>query len=263
MPAMAKCDALAALGCHFHVAQQFIDEASAIKSSDELRSLMDAICNELGFRHFALIHHTDLRELRPGVININNYPPVWAEQFIAKRLYRFDPVIQACFRTGVGFRWSKVGELIDLNPRQERILEAASREGLADGLTMPSAVKGEYAGSCSFAAPRRSVYLDHCEILGQLVGAFGFEAARRLTKREDCDTKRKLSPRQRECVVLVAQGKSNWEIGQILGLSPVTIAHYVSDARARYDVSSRQQLVVRALLESEINFPEIMPAQYV
>ena len=115
----------------------------------------------------------------------------------------------------------------------------------------------------SLAAPRCAKRFERVEIIGQVVGAFGFEAARRLAKQQRRLSSKQLSPRQRECVILVAQGKSNWEIGTILGLSPVTIAHYLTDARSRYDVTSRQQLVVRALLDGEISFAEILSAQYV
>jgi DNA-binding CsgD family transcriptional regulator len=45
-----------------------------------------------------------------------------------------------------------------------------------------------------------------------------------------------LCPRQVECIALVAQGKSDWEIGQILGLSRDTVHEYVESARRRYGV---------------------------
>lgn len=243
--------------------QEFVDRARAVTSTRELISLMDAITNELGFRHYALIHHTDLRRSRPGIVNINNYPAVWGDYFVEQRLYRFDPVVQACFRTAVGFRWSNLSKLIRLNSRDRGILEGAAREGLADGMTVPYSVKDEPVGSCSFATPKNPKQFDRCELVGQLVGNFGFEAARRLIKSSHGRRSLPLSPRQHECVVLVAQGKSNWEIGTILGLSPVTIGHYLADARARYDVKTRQQLVVRALLDGDISFAEIMPQQYV
>jgi LuxR family transcriptional regulator, quorum-sensing system regulator CciR len=54
-------------------------------------------------------------------------------------------------------------------------------------------------------------------LLVQLVGAFAFESARRLTRptlRSDNEAPR-LTERQLECVVLVARGKTDWEISRI------------------------------------------------
>ncbi len=46
-------------------------------------------------------------------------------------------------------------------------------------------------------------------------------------------------PRQRDCVVLVAQGKSDWEIGQVLGISDSTVHKHIEDAKRRFCVSTR------------------------
>jgi DNA-binding CsgD family transcriptional regulator len=48
-------------------------------------------------------------------------------------------------------------------------------------------------------------------------------------------------------VVLVAKGKSDWEIGQLLGLKEDTVTEHIEEARRRYDVKRRVQLVVRAV----------------
>ena len=63
-----------------------------------------------------------------------------------------------------------------------------------------------------------------------------------------------LTPRQRDCVVLVAQGKSDWEIGQLLGISESTVHKHIEDAKRRFGVSTRIQLVVRSLFDARLSF---------
>lgn len=67
-----------------------------------------------------------------------------------------------------------------------------------------------------------------------------------------------LSPRQIECVALVAQGKSDWEIGQILGLSRDTVHEYVEAARQRYGVRRRTQLVLWAVRDGHLNIDALL-----
>ena len=67
-----------------------------------------------------------------------------------------------------------------------------------------------------------------------------------------------LTPRQRDCVVLVAQGKSDWEIGQVLGISESTVHKHIEDAKRRFGVSTRVQLVVRSLFDARLSFSDVM-----
>src|SRR5690606_663244 len=99
-------------GAILEIVGTFIDRARSVTTERELHSLMEDLCRELGFRYFALIHHADLRNAHSGLININNYPPIWRDIWIEQQLWRIDPVVHACFRTCVGFRWSDLSMLI-------------------------------------------------------------------------------------------------------------------------------------------------------
>lgn len=246
------------------LADEFIRQAQKIKCTAEFLHLIDAFANEIGFRHYALIHHYDLRQPSPGLIHLQNYPDVWADYFIEHRLYLHDPVVHACMRTNCSFSWRDLGQLISLTSRHKNILRGAAKEGLGEGLSVPAFVPGERPGSCSFAGPRRGIKVERYLGLVHVIGAFAFQAARRLVsnKRLVLPARPKLAPRQRECVILAGQGKTNWEIAKILGLSQSTINHYLNDARGRYDVTTRAQLVIGALLEGEVSFCELAPWQY-
>jgi DNA-binding CsgD family transcriptional regulator len=65
-----------------------------------------------------------------------------------------------------------------------------------------------------------------------------------------------VTPRQRECIVLVARGKSDRQISDILGISPETVHRHVEAAKKRFAVATRVELVVLALLNSQITFAD-------
>ena len=59
-------------------------------------------------------------------------------------------------------------------------------------------------------------------------------------------------------MVLAAQGKSDWEIGRLLGISESTVHKHIEDAKRRFGVSTRIQLVVRGLAEARLSFSDIL-----
>jgi LuxR family quorum-sensing system transcriptional regulator CciR len=237
----------------------FVDEVNSVRTQAELGSVLADVTKELGFTYFALSHHVDLRSSSGRAFRIHNYPDKWERYYDGEQLGRTDPVHRACQITAVGFAWSQLPRMIPLTRRDHRMLEAAAKQGLGQGYTVPAHVPGEVNGSCSFATARgRALRPEHLAT-AQLVGAFAFEVARGLLKREQqklCDPAR-VSDRERDCLIWVARGKSDSEIAMILGISPETVHQYVKHARSNYDAVSRSQLVAQALFSGTISFMDI------
>lgn len=204
----------------FAVARKFAERAYHFQTEADIANDMEACARELGFDYYAILHHVDLRNAPASLIHIDNYPTKWSEHFIRSRLFLEDPVLHASLKTNIGFTWDCVPKLVQLRSKQSRILEAARREGLGSGFTVPANIPGEAHGSCSFAGAVGRSFPTECLLAAQLVGSFAFQAARRICYLR-CPTHypaAQLTPRQRDCLELVAQGKTDWEIGKILGL---------------------------------------------
>ncbi|MDF0584973.1 helix-turn-helix domain-containing protein [Bradyrhizobium yuanmingense] len=58
-----------------------------------------------------------------------------------------------------------------------------------------------------------------------------------------CERKAALSKREISCMRWVAEGKSSWEIGMILGIGENTVNFHVKDAMRKLDATSRIQAV--------------------
>lgn len=239
-------------------AQAFALAAERAGTIGELAGLIEAIAREMGFEHFALTHHVDVPRAPRPAIRVHNYPREWVAYFDAERLGPSDPVHRASHLTNVGFRWSRLPDLIDLTRRDREILARSSRMGLADGFTVPAHIPGESAGSCSFATGQgwkvRSDWLP----LAQYVGASAFEGARRLAGVRRMLDRSPLSPRQHDCVFWAARGKSDWETSRILGIGHDTAVQHMKEARSRYGVTNRTQLAIRALYDGAITFTDAL-----
>jgi LuxR family transcriptional regulator, quorum-sensing system regulator CciR len=239
----------------------FVAAAQKVESTGELENLMGAITGELGFDHFAIVHHVVAKTAAAPMIRLTNYPESWAQAHTEREYVGDDPVVARCQKSAVGFVWSDLPRLVPLSARQVDILNEAQSHGLMDGYSVPINIPGEWSGSSSFAlGPGRDV--DHrCLPAAQYVSSFAFEAARRLLE-QDFTTPDVadvvLTQRQFDCLVQIARGKTDWEAARILGLSRDTVHQHVETAKKRYRVATRSQLVVAALYKSALTFSDVL-----
>jgi len=241
------------------LADKFEAKAANCANTADLRDLLANATRELGFDHFALLHHASLKSDRPGLVRIDTYPDGWADELAAHRLVGADPVHHASARTNIGFAWSELPALVAMGPPQRELMERARSFGIADGFTIPVNVPGEPVGSCSFAL-RPGAQLPVQRLLcAETIGAHAFRAARRINNYPAAVGRPHLSRRERQCVRLLAAGKTDWEIAAILGISVETAHQYVEGARAAYDVVSRAQLVACGLRDALVSFDEAIP----
>jgi LuxR family transcriptional regulator, quorum-sensing system regulator CciR len=236
--------------------QSFVRSVKAAKTLEEIGQHLSEATREFSFDYFALTQRYGLR-IEGAPVQLTDYPTDWIELLESGGYWANDPVLVACQKTVTPFDWADITDMITLTPKQSGYMRVAARQGLARGWTVPIHIPGEATGLCSFvlssdrALPRESLPA------AQYLACFAFEAARRLASRGEPPTP-KLTKRQMECVVLAARGKSDWVSGQILGLAPDTVHKYMEQAKARFGVSSRTELVVRALYDGQLTFGDLL-----
>ena len=240
--------------------QVFIDLSEKVNSPEELSGLLEQVTREMGFAYYALVHHVDVRAPGAGTaLWLENYPRHWAEVFVNTGLYAHDPILLASHKTNMGFAWSQVPDMIKLTKQHKEILLRVRREGLGDGFTVPAHVPGEANGSCNFAMSGTELVPRDSLPMAQLVGGFAFQAARKIVLRRIArrrEERPKLTTRQIECVALIAQGKTDKDIAQILGIKPDTVTEYIEDACRRYDVTRRIQLAFHAVHDGHLSLAD-------
>lgn len=237
----------------------FEAKAGLCAEDRDLRALLEEAVHELGFHYFALLHHASLASPRPGLIRIDTYPPGWEEELASHGLVGADPVHLACARTNIGFAWFELPGLVPIGRKGHEIFERSRHFGIGEGFTIPVNVPGEPAGSCSFAVRAGAELPSERLLSAEQIGAHAFRAARRIHDYPASAHCPHLSRRERQCVRLVAAGKTDWEIAAILGISVETAHQYVKRARAAYDVVSRAQLVACVLRDAVVSFDEAIP----
>ena len=88
----------------------------------------------------------------------------------------------------------------------------------------------------------------------RMYSALSLEAAE---KAGSCGA-RGLTRRERQCLELAAQGKSDWVAGRILGISERTVHNHIEHAKRRLGVATRVQAIVHALVSRQIAFGDVI-----
>lgn len=234
----------------------------ALQSPAELAALMADVSAELGFRHYALVHHADLRGSPRGRVDIKDYPAGATARIIGEGQYRRDPVIRACAFADGAFLWSELGRIITLDRHDRRCLDLGEAEGLNEGITVPSMLLGDCMGSCTFAGMKRPDRAARLLGTAQMIGVFAFQAARRIVGSARCPVPRpRLHPRPRDCIILAGRGLSNKQIARALSLTPRTVDGYMTEARELFHAHGRTELVVSAIFAGEIGLDELSRGQ--
>lgn len=245
----------------FEVAQGFIEQCQAGRSAQELALAFQRGTESLGFRHFACCSHVDpLRPPRRAVM-LHTYPKEWARLFSELEFFEIDPVLLQASRSLVPFFWDTSAFAEELTPPQQEIFHEARRYGLARGYTVPihsSHGPRDCRASCS-VVPDSDNLPSAAYLAVQLMAFYLYEAASADAASKDPPPVQKpLSKRERQCLELAAQGKSDWVSAKILGLSERTVHNHVENAKRRLQVATRVQAIVHALAGQQISLGDVV-----
>jgi len=133
-------------------------------------------------------------------------------------------------------------------PRREdgkRIGGEAAAFGLRTGYVIPIRLVGGVLAAVSFGASHAELDPD---VLVELAFAANLAIGHLLRlRRRPKDRERKVTPRERECILWASEGKTDWEISVILGISRPTVAKHLLSARQRLNAMNRAHLLGEAI----------------
>jgi DNA-binding CsgD family transcriptional regulator len=123
--------------------------------------------------------------------------------------------------------------------------------GLKEGISVPVYGGNNYLAVASFVYEKLDVTQDLISALELTTLWFHTRVTQlRQRRRPQVD----LTPRQQEALHWAAQGKSDWEIGEILMISDQTVHRHIENAKRKYGVATRQQAVLEAIKDKKIRY---------
>lgn len=249
----------------FKDVQSFVRSVRQAPTLTDVGLVLKDATRAFDFDHFALAqrvtHSGAGAPVRIGPVRLSDFPDAWVDGLAHDGRIADDPVLLACERSVTPFAWNNLDAIVPMSARHRAYMEQARAAGLANGYTVPIHVPGQASGLVSFVMRDARPLPAEALPAAQYLACFSFEAARRLkltSTGADAPDVPRLTQRQLDCLVLAARGKSNWVTGQLLGLSEGTVHKYVEAAKRRYGVSTRTELVVRALYDGQLSFSDVV-----
>jgi LuxR family quorum-sensing system transcriptional regulator CciR len=246
----------------FDIASAFIEQHERKRPLDELKSAFGRSLHDLGIRHFACCSHVDPLSPPGDAVVFQTYPQDWVRYFSQSGLYLSDPVFRYAGERVIPFSWDDADFRASLSPLERRILREAREYGIAHGYTVPIHPPRAQTGSCS-VVPDSAVLgrLDYQAVFTMAYFMYDALVAATVYDRGGEDASVQLSERERQCVELAAQGKDDWSIGSILRISERTAHNHIERAKRRFGVSTRVQVIVRALRDGQISFGDVIKSR--
>jgi LuxR family transcriptional regulator, quorum-sensing system regulator BjaR1 len=225
-------------------AEGIVASLAAARDVLELHTLFIARIAPLGFDTAGYIRIFGEGQFHSARFLFGSTVPGWAEQYQHKQYSIDDPVVMAACRMTSSFTFDEVA-----GPSRAGapILADGRKHGLIDGFCAPIRAGYDEVGFVMLGADHLLDLLDYERFVlqGMCEAYAGTGLALLLAARED---PRSLTRRETECLRWVAAGRSDPQIGMILGLSPNTVHAHVEAAKTKLGANSRAQLILRAVM---------------
>jgi LuxR family transcriptional regulator, quorum-sensing system regulator CciR len=236
--------------------------AAQLRSVESLAGLTDClgvISAQLGFTFFQLKAYAD----DPGIAHhaaLTNLPEGLVQDRLDATRGGTGPLQALCRNRVAAFSWSELLREAPSNDAYRAVARSYNAFGVGDGFFVPLTPRDGAHGSAQFYVRDGEDLPSRSFPFAQYLGALAYDSLKRIAFAGifPSNTSPDLTARQLECVQLVARGRSDREIGQILGISEETVHKHVKGAMQRFDVTTRTQLVVRALYSARLTYDVVL-----
>lgn len=180
------------------------------------------------------------------LVLVRQLPVAWGERYQLKKYLLRDPILrrlQADSRTS--FTWEEAYATLDPLGDAGIVSGEAADFGLKQGIVVPVEMLDDCPVAVSFGGPSLDI---GGEDLAALRFATTYAIGQILHHRaNETLTYVDLSPREMDCLRWSAEGKSDWEIGMILGIAAATVEKHQVAVRTKLCAVNRSHAIAKAL----------------
>jgi LuxR family quorum sensing-dependent transcriptional regulator len=175
----------------------------------------------------------------------------WRHRYVERRHYLNDPMLGELHRTADPFLWSAAQTRRSRSEAEHRVMAEAAELGMREGYVVPLyGIGGRlHAVTMTGSSPRTDA-LAKAEL--HLISIYAYARAKQLQRRVG-EPPISIGRREREALQWAAEGKSDWEIGEILSISESAAHKRIESAKRKLGVNTRMQAVVEAIRRGHIH----------
>jgi LuxR family quorum-sensing system transcriptional regulator SolR len=218
-----------------------------IQSEDELFNQLDTAAKELGFEYCAYGIQMPVPVSRPAVALFNNYSIEWQERYSKQNYLTVDPTVKHGLKSTLPLVWSS-----DAGASEKEFWEEAHAHGLRFGWAQAARDASGAIGMLTLArgveqVAERELYKSKANMswLAQYAHA---GMAKLLVPQYVPESEVIMTAREKEVLRWTAEGKTAYEIGQILSVSERTVNFHINNVVAKLGASNKTQAAVKAAI---------------
>ena len=236
--------------------QGCIESISPNMGHDEIESILKRVTEMLGFDHYSLMTGGVFggQEIRgwegKRPHRFINFDKNFVDEYSINRLEQHDLILKRGMNAWQPFQWSSIYKTTDLNNGQILLQELSADFGMRDGVIFPTQGFGDDISLFSLSTAR-DTYHCHMSIVVQslilmLINKIHFSIKAKYVREHFQDDK-KLSARELDVLYWLKEGKTQWEVSQILGISEHTVDTHLRRAKAKLNVSTKEQAIAKTI----------------
>lgn len=208
---------------------------------------------QYGFDKFIYAARIPTSLVSPNYIFINGYPQEWRDHYVEQDYLRIDPTVSHCFSKTTPIYWEHiVNTACKENKNVDKLFAEAGSLGLQNGISFPiHCIHGEsamFSMAVNLSTDKSRDIIKETVALAHLFVTYVHEAVVRVPDNGlVAQVNAQLTSREKECLLWTTEGKTSWEISQILNISERTVVFHINNAVKKLDVVNKQHAVARAI----------------
>jgi LuxR family transcriptional activator of bioluminescence operon len=232
------------------VFSQIIQNLELLKSPEQLKTACEEFCMLLNIPYYlmGIVSPDSLNSPKMNILS--NYPPAWLDIYFKQEKHKNDPVVAYMMNKHAPVEWSQLLQQSQFSSAQSQNLMLEAREyGLKNGLSIPIR-----SSSGKFAVFSLAIDDDSDEGRQKLNDVLPFAHTfgvnlfeRQLNLLESKVIESKLTNRETECLFWACEGKTAWEISQIIEITERTVLFHLNNSTKKLGATNRQHAVSLAM----------------
>jgi len=219
------------------------------RTRDEFQREVVRFTERIGFETVSAMVVIDHHLGQAEFITVDNTPNGYRDSFSNADNGRRDPVMQHCKHHSMPIVWDQsVYAERGMGPKWEEQARFGIRNGVAMALHLPEGRHFFLGVSRDQPVPSDASAMTRLVADLQLFAVYAQDTALRvLTPALNLPGTPSLTPRELETLRWTMEGKTAWEVGNLLGISERTAALHVNNATHKLSCVNKHQAVLKAL----------------
>jgi DNA-binding CsgD family transcriptional regulator len=221
-----------------------IAELTEVKNEGELLTRLKKHSVGLGFEQFACGIEISRPLLKPIQHMTSGYAIEWQKQYLDRQYTFIDPTVLHCILSRDALVWSD--NMYTTASRE--LQEEAGANGISHGVSVPIHERQGVKSMLNLVRDQ-SITRNQNELNLMLAGAkilasIAHFSLIRVVVPDLFEAKDpKVTPKEKDCLIWAAKGKTAFEIGMILNISEATVVFHLKNIVRKFNVANRTQAI--------------------